>query len=109
MAEREWFRERRAAEASEPPARMLAPVLPFSTDDLGYVLVAALRYQLPRQTYGSYVVAKAVRAALPLLTAGDRAVLARDLREGLADPHGAGAGCDRAQWTQLLASVEAVG
>lgn len=53
------------------------------TDAEEYVLMAAVRYQLPRMTYGSMIVGSAVRDAVPGLSAAGRAVIARDIREAI--------------------------
>jgi hypothetical protein len=74
-------------------------------DHLGYVLVAAVRYQLPRMTYGSGIVVDAVCAAWPSLAAGERAVILRDVREAL-ERDNAGMDCDRREWQRLLALAD---
>lgn len=51
--------------------------------DMGYILMAATRYQLPRQTYGSSIVTEALIEYAPQLNDGDRHILTKEIIEAI--------------------------
>jgi hypothetical protein len=79
----------------------------MSPADLGYVLSAALRYQLPRQTYGSAIVADVIVSHWHHLYPADRQRIVREIETALADPRGAGDKCDRDSWRLVLEHARA--
>ena len=54
-------------------------------DTLAYLLIAAVRYQLPRLTYGSGIVGSAGEALAPHLSPRDAVVIASDVSRQFAD------------------------
>lgn len=68
--------------------------------DLAYCLTAALRYQLPRRTYGSGIVASVVRRHIPQLADESLVVMERDLGEAFRDGD-TGDECDAREWLAL--------
>ena len=72
--------------------------------DLGYLYSAALRYQLPRKTYGSAIVASVIKRDLRRLPSETLRNMETDLDESLRDGH-AGAECDAQEWRDLLLHV----
>lgn len=74
--------------------------------DLAYCLTAALRYQLPRRTYGSGIVASVIRRHIPQLADESLVVMERDLGEALRDGD-AGDACDTDEWRALHRDISA--
>lgn len=68
--------------------------------DLAYCLVAALRYQLPRRTYGSGIVAHTIRRYLDRLADETLIVMERDLGEAFRDG-ATGGDADTREWREL--------
>lgn len=78
------------------------PLARLAPDTQEYLLTAAVRYQLPRFTYGSGIVAGAVVAAWPYLSWQGRSVIMRDVQDAMRQGE-AGHDCDREAWARILA------
>lgn len=72
--------------------------------DTAYLYGAALRYQLPRKTYGSAIVANVIRREMRRLPSETLRNMETDLDEALRDGH-AGQECDEREWRDLLLHV----
>ena len=70
-----------------------------------YCLMAAVRYQLPRHTYGSSLVADAVVARAKELSENLRGVLIRDIQH--AYQTGQISPIDLPEWKRVLDALEA--
>jgi hypothetical protein len=84
--------------------------LPIDRYDLGFVLIAAVRYAIGRRTAAPAIVQRAVVAALPLLVRSDRRVLAHDIGEAFARAEAGNAvdEVDARGWQRVLDALDAL-
>lgn len=65
------------------------------------VLIYAFRYALGRSTYAVWTMCRVIESAWPQLSAGDRKLIKREIRNAIMDKM-AGMDMDAAEWSQLL-------
>lgn len=84
----------------------------LSADDLGLLLVCSLRYAMGRRSYITALIAEKIEAHFSNLSASDRVVILRDLRQSLQHAEGAGRmlgdAMDDKVWRDLLVKLEAM-
>lgn len=75
--------------------------------DIAYLYTAALRYQLPRMTYGSAIVKGCIVRELRRLPSETLGVMQRDLDEALRETHPTLWDIDRPEWEGLNNRISA--
>lgn len=73
-----------------------------------YLLMAAVRYQVGRETYGSAVVSEEVIKAARWLNDVDKQIIAGDIRREVATASTWASATDAPYWQRALEALEAV-
>lgn len=82
------------------PIRRRSKVL-IRLEDQRDLLIYAFRYCLGRRTYATHTMQQALKQAWPNLSAGDRAMYKREIREAQENMH-LGDDCDAQGWLEVL-------
>ncbi len=75
-------------------------------DDLGLVLICAVRYALPRQTYVGGCIASLVTRLWSEIPTRDQETITRDVREALDTDRAGDPRIDAPEWRRMLTNVE---
>lgn len=75
--------------------------------DEEYLLIAATRYTLGRQSYAIGIMTDILKARVARLSKSTRQVIMRDIQDQAE--RGYGADCDRIDWLEALAALERAG
>lgn len=82
----------------------VAAPISMMTDDEAYILMAAVRYQLPRRTYGSAVVCSYIERNMHRIHQRDIDMIIRDIQKSI-DRNEVSA-IDSTEWNRILHILE---